>query len=490
MLKLENNKPLSPKDDGQPSVIKSCWQRVVSLLKGEKKTEGILPLNKSDQKEAHPTKRLGFWQQLHDATDAPSALQRWTLWSCSAFLTLSLLWMSFSQIDEVVRGTGRLIPAGQARVIQHLEGGILSEIMVREGERVKPQQPLFRVTSQEASSQLRSTDIKLLSLHLKVARLNAEEKGLDHFEPPALGKNQKNYPKDLFSTEEKLFQQRRKAIEDQISIAQEQLNQKTLRVAELYSQVSNIEAELNVAKKQRSMAQKLKDVGAGSTAKILNTEAQLSNLTTKLESTRQSIPVIEAEMAEVRSRIDEITSGHRTDILRELTETLIEIETTEEQRQALKDRVERTEILAPVKGIVSKVYLFTLGGVVRPSNPLAEIIPLDEQLLVEAKINTKDRAKIWPGQRVSINITAFSDARSGSLNGTLESISADSFYDEALRGYCYTTKTIINKQDNRSYIENIAPGMVADINILVGKRSILSFLWRPVRSLIDNTFKE
>ncbi|MDY0232494.1 MAG: HlyD family type I secretion periplasmic adaptor subunit [Sulfurimonas sp.] len=394
------------------------------------------------------------------------------------FITVFLVWAYFAQIDESVKGVGKVIPSGQTRLLQHLEGGIISDILVAEGDVIEKGQVLFRIKNQYFISEQRENIIKLTAYQAKLKRITAllkEEKELifdkDTYESIPI----------IIENEIALFESQKRRDSSELSILQEQLNQKKAQLKELEVRLENLSIEYNLSEQNMKIQEELSKKGAISKEKYLQNLSVKQKLYTQLQETRYTMPVLKTEIKEFFNKIDSKKLDIRSNLLQENSEVQIEIKKLQELMQTDVDRDARIAVTSPAKGIVNKINYNTIGGIVKSGETIAEISPLDEELMIEAKINTADRAYIYPGQDVSIEITAYESSKYGLVKGKLIGISPDSSTDDKGGNY-YTIKVRAN---NYKFDDNspILIGMTANVNILTGKRTILHYLLKPMKDI-------
>lgn len=400
---------------------------------------------------------------------------------CIAFI----LWAGFAEVDEAVKGHGRTVSSGQNKMIQHMEGGIVADILVQEGAMVEKDQPLFRIHNVGMSSSLSENMVQLHSLESAIIRLNAEinETALV-FDTPASPEISA-----LIENEKQQFASRNLQRAEELRIVQEQIIQKERSLEELYSKVTNIKRELATATEQFDIVDGLQKAGATSANRVLDAEAKVNRFRTELDSAKKQIPITNAELNEAKGRLEETRARQKNTLLEELREATLESQQVAERLKADKDRMSRTDMLAPTKGIVNRLYVHTIGGTIRPGETLAEITPLNDSIIVEAKIAPEHRAKIWVGQEVKVRVTAFEYAEFGTLAGTVTDISADSFSEEQSEKLYYRVKVAM-KDVVMDDDKQIMPGMLTEVNILTGSRTVLSYLLRPLTRVKEDAFRE
>jgi adhesin transport system membrane fusion protein len=397
-----------------------------------------------------------------------------------------VLWAAVAQVDVAVKGTGRTISSGENKVIQHLEGGIVAAILVSEGQIVQAGEVLFRVRNEVNASMLRENEIQLASLVLRIIRLQAEANDVAPVFPADL---EKNVP-DAVASEQRVFLSRRQQRAEELRVLEQQGEQKKRALAEQTARVRNVQQELNTARKQYAMVKELVKSGAASTNRLLETESKVNRFQTDIASTQQTIPITSAELNESIGRLKEATARQKNDILEELRKATVERDQLAERLKSDRDKVERTEVISPVNGVVNRLYVHTVGGTIRPSETLAEITPADDTVIVEAKIAPEHRAKIWNGQAAKVKITAFEYTTYGLVNGHIVDISADSLQNEQGQAPPYYRVKIVLDQATVGKNKRIMPGMLTEVNMLAGKRTVLDYLLRPLIRIKDSAFTE
>ncbi|MAH05879.1 MAG: hypothetical protein CL561_10005 [Alphaproteobacteria bacterium] len=400
---------------------------------------------------------------------------------CMLSFLLFLIWATQSEVDQFVRGQGRVITPGKNKNIQHLEGGILADILIKEGQMVKKGDVLFILSNQSAESDLQETRIQIESQQLRLARLEAE----------LLMKDTVNFPEDiaeklpsLVVNELALFKSRLSRRNEQLQALEEQANQKRLKLVELKTQYEDLSKELSIAQEQFRINQKLLRSGAISETRYLDSKSKVSNFNTRLSSVRKKIPISEAELAETEANIQETIRKHETEVLDEISEVKVQIQQLEERIKSQLDKVQRTAILAPDEGEIVTIYYNTIGGTIRSGDVIAELAPSDKELIVEARISTADRGKLWEGLPANIKITAYDYSVYGSLEGRIESISADTILDEQGRNY-YRVRISLKQQQIGEGMP-VRAGMQTEVNILTGKKKVLDIILNPLKRSMDN----
>lgn len=395
------------------------------------------------------------------------------------------IWSATTEIDRVIRGQGRIVPQLQNQVVQHFEGGIVTEILIKEGHRVTQGEVLLRIDNSFSRSELAQAELELKARQAKMARLTAEINDTAEVD----------FPPELFDTipkiidrEREVFEGRRRTLTEQVGILQDQLTQKSLDLAEAKSRWSNIISERDLVSRRVSNLRRLAAAGAVSANDLIDNERSLQQIEQKLSDLVHEIPRDEAAMSEISRRIGEARSRFRSDADKERSETELQMAKLQETVTALKDRSARSDVVAPIEGIINKLHVSTVGGVVKSGEPLVEIVPADAAVAVEAKIAPSDRGDVWPGQKAVVKVSAYDYSTYGGLAGKVVDISADALQDE--RGAPYFRVRLEAEAKDFGPSKPISPGMIADVDIMTGRRTILNSLLRPVRQLRDNALRQ
>ena len=401
------------------------------------------------------------------------------------FFTIFLSWATFSEVDEAIKGTGRVVPSGQTKVIQNLEGGIISAILVEEGKTVKKGDIIYNLSNAFFSSEFVTKEIDLLSLQAVLVRLEALIDNKTTIEFPEELK--KKIP-DIIENETRIFYEDLENNQRKVDIAKDQYNQKDYKLRETKIRFNNLSIELNLAMENMKILDELLNKKVASKKEYIAELSKKQSIVTQIEETKNIIPILQEELEEARKKIASAESENKSKLLNKYTEVKTEINKLVEKNKANADREQRKSVVSPVNGIINKLYFYTEGGIVKPGDKLAEITPIEDNLTIEAKIKSSDRAFIWEGQDVSIEITAYDFSRYGLLNGKLISISPDSFEDK--NGSIYYIAKINAEVNNFGKEMPILPGMVANVNILTGKKTILEYILKPLKDIGKNALSE
>lgn len=411
---------------------------------------------------------------------------RLVTWPIMLLAVVFVIWAAYSEIDESVRGQGKVIPSGKTKIIQHLEGGIISDILIKEGDNVKKDDALFKLSQAFFLSDKNEKKIELYALLAQKHRLEAEilEKDFIEFD------NKLNkYIPEIISNEIKIFQADRLSFKGELSLLQDAIDIKTYKITEMQNKLHNLSLELAIAKENVSIQENLVRQGASSRQMYLAELAKKQNLITQRQSLKNSIPVVEEELEETKKKYKNFKSQEHSKQLKEMSKVKISIQKLLEKSKANNDREVRRTIKSPVNGQVKKLYFHTIGGIIKPGDAIAEITPIDDSLMVEARIKTSDRGLIWVGQDVNVEITAYDTSRYGTLEGKLIYISSDSFIDKATSENFYEVK-VKTKQSSFGENNEVLAGMVSNINIKTGKKSVLEYILKPLKDISDRSLHE
>jgi len=423
---------------------------------------------------------------LHDEL-RPRLFSHLLLWSIIVFVAVALAWSYYAEIDEVTRGSGKVIPSRQIQVVQNLEGGIVSELLVKEGDQVKPQQVLLRIDDTRFASSFQENQLQVYALQAKIARLQAESKNQIFSLPDHLEAQAQNF----WLSEQTLYHSRRQELESAIAVLKQQLAQKKQEIQESRSRQGHLQRSYNLANKELKITRPLVKQGVMSEVELLRLERQVNELKGDMESNRLAIPRAQSALAEVKDKIEEIKVTFRTAATTELNRHQAQLSQMQASTSALEDRVTRTAVRSPVKGTIKKLKVNTIGGVVQPGMDLVEIVPLEDSLLIEAQIRPADIAFLHPGQNAMVKFTAYDFSIFGGLSARLEHISADSIVNE--RGEAFF---LIRVRTERNYLGNqqnslpIIPGMTISVDILTGRKTILNYLLKPLNRMRERALRE
>ncbi len=402
-----------------------------------------------------------------------------------AFILIGLIvWAYFAKVDEVTRGEGRVIPSKQVQIIQSLDGGIVSAILVKEGDNVVAGTPLVRIDETRAVSSLRENQSQYLSLLARQARLQALATG-SAFDPPAEVKQ--NDP-NLYAEEYALYQSSKDELASMVSISRDQMEQREKELVEVQFKKELAEKTYESTAKELAANKPLLASGAVSEIDILKLEREVNRARGEIDQARAQISRIQVSITEARRKITEVEQTFRSKVRTELTDASAKLGSLTETSVALSDKVKQATLKSPVNGKVSRIFFNTVGGVIQSGKEVMEIVPTDDALVIETKIEIKDIAFLRPQQPAVVKLTAYDYTIYGTLDGVLEGISADSTVDD--KGHAYYLVRVRTLKSSLGEGLPIIPGMVAQVDILTGKKTILSYLLKPVLKAKATAFTE
>lgn len=395
---------------------------------------------------------------------------RWILFVLAALV----VWAAFTKVDEVTRGEGRVIPSGQIQIIQSLDGGIVSEILVSEGQVVTKGDSLVRIDETRAVSSLRENRSQYLSLLAKQSRLMALARD-EAFSPP---KEIIEEIPDTYHQELALYNASKEELASQVGIARDQLTQKERELQEVRANSDQAERGYEFSKKELDVTRPLVASGAVSEVDILKLERETSKYLGDRDQARAQILKIQAGIAEARRKISETDQNFKSKVRTDLNETTAKLNSLTEASVGLKDKVKQATLKSPVNGKVSRLFVNTVGGVIQPGKEVLEIVPTDDALVLETKIQPRDIAFVRLLQKATVKLTAYDYTIYGGLDAIVENIAPDSVVDEKGNAYYVVKVRTINSSLGKD--KPIIPGMVAQVDIITGKKSVLAYLLKPV----------
>ncbi|WP_112478322.1 HlyD family type I secretion periplasmic adaptor subunit [Vibrio variabilis] len=428
------------------------------------------------------------------------------LWVMVAFFICAIVWAAWAEIDKVTVGQGKVIPSSQVQVIQNLEGGLVKEILVREGDSVTQGQQLLLIDDTRFRSDFREREQQVLSLTANVLQLSAslssvvidEDRTGDDWQksvtldtnklafPPTFEENNKN----LVARQRAEYRQDLNELRNELSVINQQVRQKQQDLVEMQARARNLRNGYNLARDELNITKPLAEEGVVPRVELLKLQRQVNDTRRELTSTELKLPALRSAIDEAKlSRID-IAQKFRSEQQEKLNEAQDRLSSMTESAVGLEDRVNRTVVVSPVNGTVKTLNVNTVGGVIQPGMDIVEIVPTEDTLLVEAKIAPQDIAFLRPDLHAIVKFSAYDFTKYGGLDGTLEHISADTTQDE--EGNSFYIVRVRTEQTNFGHDETlpIIPGMTASVDIITGKRTVLDYLLKPILSAKNNALKE
>ncbi len=452
-------------------------------------------------------KSLTDWKDADFAhsTDAaelqgPYPLSTILLIAISVFFAIAITWASIAQIDELTRGEGKIIPSSQNQVVQYSELGIVKTIHVRENQEVEKGQILFTIEDTAAKSSLGELQAVRYAIMGKIARLTAETMGTPLQFPPEM-----ENAKDVAEAEERQYRMRQESLQAQVATLHSQADQRKQELAELEGKLEQARASLALAEQELSITAPLVEKRIVPQVNLLRLQREINDLQGQISASELAKPRLESSLAEANQKIAERFLLFKAEAGNDLNAARAELAAKDEAIKTLTDRVTRTEILSPAKGIIKNLRVHTANSVIKPGDTLAEVVPVDDALLVEVKIKPTDIAFVHPplmmeGKEVSqeaiVKVSAYDFSIYGGLPGQVIEVSPDSFVDDTPGSRNPESYYKIIIKTDRNYLERfgekyfIKPGMVVTADIKTGQKTILSYLLKPFFKTKERALRE
>lgn len=395
------------------------------------------------------------------------------LYTIALFWLIMIIWSSFASLEEVTRGQGRIIASSKMQIIQNLEGGIVQEILVESGDEVIINQPLIKLDDVKFKSELLSVQQNKAALEANINILNAESQG----ELPKFDDNFRDQFPELTQRELELYESRKLTHDESIEILEKKLER-------LLVQSSAAKENYNLIDQEKNIVEPLVEQG-------VEAEMELIRIKQRLNEAQSNILQVDAEIDANNAQLKAEKSNFIEQAREKLQESKKEYNNLVESLPTFKDRLERTVVTASMNAIVNRLLVNTIGGVVQPGSPLLELVPINDKLVVEVEISPKDIAYVIPGQRASIKLTAFDFAKFGALDGYVTKVSADSLTKEdGSIWYLCQVSVPINMITTLGKNIQIQTGMVAQVDIISGEKTVMQYLLQPVTKIANEAFRE
>ncbi|MEG3691530.1 HlyD family type I secretion periplasmic adaptor subunit [Vibrio coralliirubri] len=428
------------------------------------------------------------------------------LWVIVLFFIAAIGWSAWAEIDKVTVGQGKVIPSSQIQVVQNLEGGLVKEILVREGQSVQKGQQLlliddtrFRSDFREREQQVANltANVLMLSASLTSVVINEEFSEKEWKKSVTLDYGKLAFPPKFYELQPQLvnrqkaeYRQDLNNLRNQLSVFDQQVEQKQQDLVEIKARVDNLRQSYRFARQELDITKPLADEGVVPRIELLKLQRQVNDTRREMTSSELKIPLLRSAIKEsMLSRID-AALNFRSEQQEKLNQAQDKLSTMTESAVGLEDRVNRTVVVSPVTGTVKTLGINTVGGVIQPGMDIVEIVPTEDSLLVEAKIAPQDIAFLRPELTAIVKFSAYDFTKYGGLEGVLEHISADTTQDE--EGNSFYIVRVRTEKHNFGKNEElpIIPGMTASVDIITGKRTVLEYMLKPILSAQNNALKE
>jgi membrane fusion protein, adhesin transport system len=442
--------------------------------------------DKGKKKEAHKAalaKKLALPLMLEES--GPPRFYQNLMIVGGVFLALAILWGSITEIKELARANGEVTPAGQVQLVQHLEGGIVAELLVSEGEIVDAGQPMVRLQPIAAEGDLGQLTARQTAARLKIERLSAyiEARLMD----PAL----EEIDADLFADEASHLQSALTAAERQRDGFLARIEQRQYEITSLTDQKESLKEQVHLMAEQVNLREGLVEKGLVSRIVFLETKRSLEQTRVQLISTAGSLASAREALLEEEAGIEELDATLLNDALEERTNAMTELSETNSAIRKLSDRVQRLTVAAPVRGIVQNLVAQAIGEIVEPGGLVAQVVPVDDELVAEVRVLPVDIGHIQIGHPAQIKITTYDPARFGAIDGEVRRISASTFRDEQDEPYYKVIIALAKPHVGLGAVHHaVLPGMVVNAEIVTGSKSLVRYLLKPVFRSLDIAFTE
>lgn len=424
-------------------------------------------------------------------TDTPPFWARVSLFAVALLIVFFVAWAAITQVEEIARGQGKVIPVSRTQVIQASEASVVQEIAVKIGQIVKKGDLIVRLDDTATTSTLGELEARARALRVQIARLGLEQIG-DMVSPIACPKEVNATSPEVCENEGQLLKARRDAFQNKLSVLQERHLQRRKELDEALVSIKRLEENIAVSQKEAELLEPLVKRKLAPQTDLFRVQKELTDATGQMKLVQESLERIRASIKEASLQVDELMLAFQQEALAEKTKALADLSVVTETVRGASDRVQRTDLRSPVDGVVNRMEITTIGAYVQPGTVVAEVVPTSDTLLVEARISPSDVAFIRVGQPALVKITAFDFSIYGGLHGEVSNVSADSMFDEKSNETYYLVQVKTEKseivRDGKSHA--IIPGMIASIDIMTGKKTILQYLLKPINKARTEAMRE
>ncbi len=432
---------------------------------------------------------IEFMDSLSAAVLSDSPAKTNILLYAVTLVVLSLIaWANYAKLDERTQGAGRLIPSRQIQVVQNLEGGIIKEIKVVEGDAVKKGQILVVIDSTGAGSSFEEGQSVINELRARTIRFSAEA-GIRSFKDGV--RKEKDLAPDLLKKEKRLYDTNISRKQSEIDVLKQRIRQRKIELSDTLMSIENLKSSKEMMAREMELTEPMFEKRLVSELEFIQLKQKVLDKKHEYESAVNEVESLKSKIEESQNQLEEIQSRHKSEAQEELNKALAEISRMEKNQVAIEDRVMRTNVRSPVDGTVKQLLFNTVGGVVKPGMDIVEIVPNDDKLLVEAKIRPSDIAFLYPGLKAVVKLTAYDYSIYGGLDGKVVHISADTITDDRQEEFylvrILTEKTFLGTESDK---KEIIAGMTAQVDIITGKKTIMQYLMKPILRAKNNALRE
>lgn len=417
------------------------------------------------------------------------ASARWVLYGLAGLLVLLVIWAAFARIDEVTKGEGKVIPSSQLQIVQAVDGGVVEKVFVKDGQQVKKGQVLVKIDPTRFVANLREGSARAFALKIKADRLTALVNGTGfNPTPPASDQGQGSEATMIIAQEQQYYFESLRQINERMQMARQQVDQRRGELSEAEAMIATADRTYKMAQQELNITRPMLKSGAVSQMDVLRLERDVSRAQGERAQAAARRGQLGASIREAQIAINDAETSLKNEWRAELAATMTELNSLGQSVTGLADRVKYSEIRSPVAGVVQRVMTTTVGGVVQPGNPVVEVVPTGDRLVVEAKVSPRDIAFLHPGQAAVLKFTAYDYSIYGGMDARVTHISPDSITDEKGNTFYLVRAETTRSQFRRGF--PIIPGMVVQVDVLTGKRTVLSYLLKPLLRAKQNALTE
>ena len=424
-------------------------------------------------------------------TDAPPFWARMSLDSVGLLIVFSIVWAAITEVDEIARGQGKVVPISRTQLIQASEASVVQEIAVKLGQIVKKGDLIVRLDDTATTSTLGELEARARALRVQIARLEVEQAG-DMLSLMTCPQEVAKSSPEICANESQLLKARRDAFQNKLSVLQERHLQRRKELDEALVNIDRLKENIAVSQKEAGLLEPLVKRKLAPQTDLLRVQKELTDSSGQLKLLNESLERIRGAIKEASLQVDELMLSFQQEALAEKTKALADLSVVTETVRGASDRVQRTDLRSPVDGVVNRLEITTIGGYVQPGTVVAEVVPTSDTLLVEARISPNDIAFIRVGQPALVKVTAFDFSIYGGLHGEVANVSADSMFDEKSNETYYLALVKTGKSEivRNGKSHAIIPGMVASVDIMTGRKTILQYLLKPINKARTEAMRE
>ena len=423
--------------------------------------------------------------------DKPPLFSRLTIYLVGGLLVAFVVWASLTEVEEISRGDGKVIPAGRTQSVQAAEPGVIKEIFIQVGQIVANGDLLVRLDDTTTTSSLGETEARVRALQARTARLEHEQQGLDNREFDCPAQVMESAP-EICENEEKLLKARVENYFNTRSVLQQRLVQRQKELAEAHANRERLKGNLTLSQSELDLITPMVKRKLVAKTELIRSQRDVNELTGQLNTVEETIARLVGAVTEAELQLKELALQLQQEALAEKTTALAELSVLQETARGASTRVARTDIRSPVDGVINAMHVNTLGSFVQPGSVIAEVVPTSEELLVEARITPRDVAFIHPGQKALVKVSAYDFSIYGGLDGEVVTVTPDSIVDQKTGEPYFEVRV----RTGKSHLERngkkfaITPGMICTVDILTGKKTILNYLLKPIVKARHEAFTE